>query len=49
FKDVFIGVPVVLGAGGVERILEFPLTEDEKKALSLSVEAVRRQIEKTGL
>ncbi len=49
FKDVFIGVPVVLGAGGVERILEFPLTEEEKKALSLSVEAVRRQIEKTGL
>ena len=48
-KGVFLGVPVVLGAQGVERILEFPLTPEEAEALSLSVEAVRRQIEKTGL
>ncbi len=48
-KAVFLGVPVVLGARGVERILEFPLTPEEKEALSLSVEAVKRQIEKTGL
>ena len=46
---VFLGVPVVLGGRGVEKILEFPLTEEEKVALSLSVEAVRKQIEKTGL
>ncbi len=48
-RDVFLGVPVVLGARGVERILEFPLTEEEKDALSLSVKAVEKQIEKTGL
>ncbi len=48
-KGVFLGVPVVLGAKGVEKILEFSSTPEEKEALSLSVEAVRRQIEKTGL
>ncbi len=48
-NGVFLGVPVVLGAGGVERILEFPLAEDEKKALYESVAAVKRQVEATGL
>ncbi len=48
-NGVFLGVPVILGARGVERILEFPLTEEEKEALALSVRAVRQQIEKTGL
>ncbi len=45
----FLGVPVVLGAGGVQRILEFPLTEEEKAALEVSVEAVTRQMQATGL
>jgi len=45
----FLGVPVVLGEKGVERILEFKLTEDERQALSESVEAVRKQMEETGL
>lgn len=45
----FLGVPVVLGDKGVERILEFQLTEDEQKALNESVEAVRKQMEETGL
>ena len=49
FSDVFIGVPVVLGAKGMERIIEFPLTEEERSALAQSVEAVRSQIIKTGL
>jgi len=49
FSEVFIGVPVVLGAGGLERILEFPLTEEERSALAQSVEAVRIQMAKTGL
>ncbi len=48
-KDVFLGVPVVLGKNGVERILEFSLTPEEKEALARSVEAVKIQIEKTGL
>jgi malate dehydrogenase len=45
----FLGVPVVLGEQGVERILEFKLTEDERQALSESVEAVHKQMEETGL
>ncbi len=49
FSEVFIGVPVVLGARGMERILEFPLTEEEKAALAQSVEAVKAQMAKTGL
>jgi len=45
----FLGVPVVLGDKGVERILEFKLTEDEKAALEDSVVAVSKQMEATGL
>ncbi|BCO09146.1 malate dehydrogenase [Desulfolithobacter dissulfuricans] len=45
----FLGVPVVLGANGVERIIEFELTEEEKNALKDSVEAVSRQMAATGL
>jgi malate dehydrogenase len=45
----FLGVPVVLGEQGVERILEFQLTEEEHKALNESVVAVRKQMEETGL
>jgi malate dehydrogenase len=45
----FLGVPVVLGAGGVERIVEFALTDEEKKALAESEAAVRKQMADTGL
>ncbi|WP_456431332.1 malate dehydrogenase [Thermosulfuriphilus sp.] len=45
----FLGVPVILGRSGVERIVEFPLEEGERQALRASFEAVRRQIEATGL
>ena len=45
----FLGVPVVLGENGVERIIEFELTEPEKKALEQSVQAVSKQMEATGL
>ncbi len=48
-EGVFLGVPVVLGKNGVEKILEFELTLEEKEALARSVEAVRAQIAKTGL
>jgi len=42
-------VPVVLGAGGVERIVEFALTAEEKSALNDSVVAVQNQMAATGL
>lgn len=45
----FLGVPVVLGKNGVERIIEFELTAAEKRNLDESVEAVRKQMEATGL
>jgi malate dehydrogenase len=45
----FLGVPVILGARGIERIVEFTLTEDERLALNESVKAVAKQVEATGL
>jgi len=45
-KDVYLGVPVRLCPEGVEKIIEIGLTEDEKKALAASAEAVRKLIEK---
>lgn len=40
-NDLYFGVPVVLGAGGVERIIELPLNDDEKALLKKSADAVR--------
>jgi len=40
-QDLFIGVPVKLGAGGVEDIIEITLTEDETAALMKSAAAVQ--------
>jgi len=48
-SGVFLGVPVVLGKNGVEKIVEFELTDEEKQLLSRSVEAVKKQVEATGL
>jgi malate dehydrogenase len=38
---IYIGVPTVLGAGGIEKIIELELTEDEKAALANSAESVK--------
>ena len=40
-KDMYVGVPVVIGAGGVERILEIKLESDEKSQLKSSIGAVQ--------
>ena len=40
-NDICIGVPVVIGKNGWEKIVEFKLTEDEKAAFNKSAEAVR--------
>ena len=42
---LFMGVPVKLGAGGVEEVIEFDLTADEKSALEYSANAVRELVE----
>ena len=39
-NDLFIGVPVKLGAGGIEEIIQITLTESEKAALKHSADAV---------
>src|SRR5690606_14144424 len=39
-KDMYVGVPVVIGAGGVERVVEIELSGADKKAFDNSVGAV---------
>lgn len=40
-KDIYLGVPVVLGKNGIERIIELDLNAEEKALLAESAEAVR--------
>jgi malate dehydrogenase len=44
-KDMYVGVPVVIGAGGVERIIEFPTNDEEKAMFAKSVASVQGLIE----
>jgi malate dehydrogenase len=44
-KDLYVGVPVVLGAGGVERIVEIQMDKEERAAFDKSCAAVRELIE----
>lgn len=48
-QDVYFGAPCVIGAGGVEKVLTFQLTDDEKAMVSKSVESVRKTIAETKL
>ena len=45
----FIGVPTVIGAKGVEKIIEFSLNEDEQFALGETLKAVKKTVSETGL
>ena len=45
---LFVGVPVVLGAAGMERIFEIELTADEQAAFDASAAAVRELVAKLG-
>ena len=45
----FIGVPTVIGSGGVEKILEFELTDHEKTELNNTLEVVKKTVKETGL
>jgi malate dehydrogenase len=44
-KDLYVGLPVVIGEKGVERIVQLELTADEKAALHKSADAVQGLIE----
>jgi malate dehydrogenase len=45
YKDLYMGVPVVIGAGGVEKIVNIELDASEKAMLDKSAAAVRELIE----
>jgi malate dehydrogenase len=40
-KDIYAGVPVIIGAGGVEKVIELDLSAEEKNNFEKSVEAVK--------
>jgi malate dehydrogenase len=44
-KDLYVGVPVVIGAGGAERIVEFETNDEEKAMFAKSVESVQGLME----
>ena len=48
-RDLYVGVPVVIGAGGIEKILEIELNAQEKAAFTASVDGVRNLIESIKL
>lgn len=41
YEGIYLGVPTILGAGGIEKVIELELTSEEKAALDKSAEAVR--------
>ncbi len=45
YKDLFMGVPVVIGGKGIERIIDIPLTEDEKAMLAKSAKSVQAVVD----
>jgi malate dehydrogenase len=48
-KDTFVGVPVKLNSKGIEKIIEVPLTADEKAGLAKSADEVKANIAKLKL
>ncbi len=48
-RDLFVGVPVKLGAGGAEQVIEVALEPDEQAALDRSAAAVKELVDILGL
>src|SRR5712671_4525934 len=48
-RDLFVGVPIKLGARGLEQIMEIKLTADEQAALQKSAAAVKELVEVIGV
>ncbi len=46
---LYIGVPCILGAGGVEKVLEVEMDAGEREAFDKSVEHVRKLVEQIEL
>ena len=47
-RGLYVGVPVQIGAGGVERVIQIDLTEAEKRALAVSADHVKELVEATA-
>ncbi|KAA8471950.1 malate dehydrogenase [Anaplasma marginale] len=43
-RDLFVGVPVIIGEKGVEEVVEFPLTAEEQAVFDQSVELIRGSV-----
>jgi len=41
-KDIYLGVPAIIGGNGVEKIIEIDLTPEERAALDKSIQSVRK-------
>jgi malate dehydrogenase len=48
-RDVYMGVPIVIGRGGVERIIEIPLNDEEMVMFKASADKVRATVAETKL
>jgi malate dehydrogenase len=48
-RDLFVGVPVKLGAKGVEQIIQITLTPEEDAALRKSAAAVKELVDVIGM
>ena len=44
-KGMYVGVPTVIGAGGIERVVDIKLTKDEQAMFDKSVDAVKGLVE----
>jgi malate dehydrogenase len=45
YKDLYLGVPVVIGAGGIEKIIEVELSAAEKAMLKTSADSVQKVVD----
>ncbi|OGJ85012.1 MAG: malate dehydrogenase [Candidatus Raymondbacteria bacterium RifOxyA12_full_50_37] len=48
-RDLYVGVPAVIGANGIERILEVKLTAEEAAALKKTVDAVQQSVNEVNM
>ena len=46
-NDLYVGVPAVIGSGGVERVVEVALNEDERAMFENSVQSVRKLVQRS--
>jgi len=48
-RGYFMGVPVIIGSGGVEKVIELELTAKEKQAFRVSFEHVKELVDASGI